>query len=157
MYEKIEKFQVTEIPGVGFEVHGLWQDDVHDLRTRLVFDAKSFVLVEVEVEAVRIPFEVCLQGIKTIEVLKGKGIGPGFTKTVNKHVMGKEGCYHLGELVIGSVKAVIQAASRQCPEWMDEDIYSGFWTDWISRYKDLCIYFAQPNVTQAGIQNDRIN
>lgn len=152
MYEKIERYEIKDVPGIGFEILGYWQDDLHDLRTRVVFNAHNFTIEEAEVEAVRVPFELCHEGLKTIDSIKGKDIGSGFGKMVGRLLMGKQGCYHMGELIMGSIKAVLQAASRACPEWMPEDIYRSRWVEWIDKYRDVCIYFAQPQVCQEDIQ-----
>ena len=144
MYEKLEKYIVTPIPNKGYEVQGQWKDDVHDLRTRILFDYHTYKIIDAEVEASGIPFDICQQGIKSIKNLIDVQVSPGFNKLVKEQVMGKKGCVHVGELVLGSVKAALQAASREIPDWVDEDDYTNKWAGWESLYKNQCVYFAQP-------------
>ncbi|MEN6394324.1 MAG: DUF2889 domain-containing protein [Anaerolineaceae bacterium] len=152
MYNKTEKYQVVDVPGVGFEVRGFWRDDIHDLRTRMVLDVFSFAITEAQIEALQYPNQLCQQGFKNFAVLLGKEVGPGFAKFINDRIMGRDGFYHAGEMAINSIKAVIQAGSRQRPAWMDEDIYTSRWKEWMEKYKDICIWFAQPDISKGEIQ-----
>ncbi|PKM76429.1 MAG: hypothetical protein CVU90_12185 [Firmicutes bacterium HGW-Firmicutes-15] len=152
MYEKLEKYQVKIVPGVGYEVRGQWKDDIHDLKSRMVFDINNFTIAEAAVEASGVPFDICHQGIKSIDALVGASVGKGFSKLVSQHVMGKQGCYHLGELVMNSVKSFLQAASREGPDWLDNEEYQQRWQEWINNYQGVCIYFAQPDISQENIQ-----
>ncbi len=144
MYERIEKYIVNPVPNRGYEVRGQWKDDVHDLKTHILFDYQTYKIIDAKVEASGIPFEICQQGIKSLETLIGVQVGPGFNRLVKEQVMGQNGCVHVGELVLGSVKAAVQAASRQIPDWMDEKDYTTKWAGWESLYKNQCVYFAQP-------------
>jgi len=63
-------------------------------------------------------------------------------------LMGKSGCIHLGEMVINSFTAGLQASSRYIPDWVDEDDYNQRWGMWSAFFKDTCIYFAQPDAMQ---------
>lgn len=152
MYEKTEKYQVNIVPGTGYEVHGQWKDDIHDLRSRIVFDISNFEILEAEAEGYNTPFEICNQGISSIGNIIGAKVGPGFNRLVNQKIMGKEGCVHLGELVINSVKVFLQAASREKPDWIDPDYYAERWLEWISNYRDKCIFFSLPDISQEDIQ-----
>jgi len=146
MYEKMEKYTVKTIPETGFEVIGLWKDDIHDIQCRLVFDFDNFEIVAAEAHANSTPFNICPQGLKMIGRIVGDKVGPGFNRLVNEKLMGKEGCVHLGELVMNSTKALIQASSREIPAWVDDEFYAQRWRDWITMYKDHCIYFSQPGI-----------
>lgn len=152
MYEKSEKYVVNVIPHKGYEVIGYWQDDIHHLKSRIVFDYKTYKIVEAEVEAEKTPFPICSQGIESIKSLIGKHVGPGFYNVVKTHLMSSSGCIHVGELVMGSVKAAIQAASREIPEWIDPEDYKSRWAAWGSIYKDKCIFFAQPDAETKALK-----
>lgn len=145
MYEKLEKYMVIPIPGEGYEVHGQWKDDIHDLRTRILFDYRTYKIITAEVQATGIPFDICHQGVRSIDKLIDMQVGPSFNRFVKEEVMGANGCVHIGELVLGSVKAALQAASRQIPDWIDEDEYTSKWAVWEALYKNQCVYFAQPD------------
>lgn len=156
MYEKTEKYSVLMIPEVGFQVKGLWQDDIHHLRSRIVFDFESFKILEAEASAVNTPFSICPQGLQSIKNLIGMEVGPGFNRQVKQAVLGQAGCVHLAELVMNSVNSLIQAASRGIPSWVPEKDYAQRWNEWIKMYKDRCIYFSQPGIfenSQEEIQN----
>ncbi|MDD3268095.1 MAG: DUF2889 domain-containing protein [Syntrophomonadaceae bacterium] len=146
MYEKTENYKVRLIPEVGFEVNGQWKDDIHDIRSRIVFDFASFKILEAEASALKTPFSICPQGLQSIDKLIGLEVGAGFNRQVSKVLLGTVGCVHLSELVMNSVNSLVQAASRGIPSWVPEKEYAQRWTDWIKMYKDRCIYFSQPGI-----------
>jgi Protein of unknown function (DUF2889). len=152
MFYKQELYRVESVRDVGFEVAGIWEDDLHKIRSRLVLNVFSFSITELEVEAVKVPHEICLAGWQNINHLKGVNIGPGFNKLVNQMTSGDQGCSVVGDIVINSIKALIQAGSRQRPDWMAAELYEGRWMEWMEKYKDICIYFAQPDVSMIDIQ-----
>lgn len=152
MYEKSEKYTVKVIPHKGYEVKGCWQDDIHCLKSRIVFEYKTNKIIEAEIEAEKIPFSICSQGVQSIKNLIGQQVGPGFYNVVKAKVMNEGGCIHVGELVLGSVKAAIQAASREMPEWVDEEDYKARWAVFSSIYKDKCIFFAQPDAETKALE-----
>lgn len=152
MYEKIESYEVEKIEGIGYEVRGKFKDDIHDLNSRLLFDINTFTVAEAEVEALYVPFELCHTGLDAINSIIGASVGMGFSRVVNQQIMGSQGCYHLGELVLNSVKAFLQAASRDNPEWLGEKWCQDRWMEWINNYKNICIYFSQPCISPRDIQ-----
>lgn len=152
MFKKQELYRVESVPDVGFEVSGLWEDDIHEIRSRVVLDVFSLSISEAEVEAVRVPSKICLSGLQNIKYLRGVNIDTGFTKLVNQITSGDQGCSIIGDIVINSIKAIIQAGSRQRPEWMDAELYDSRWTEWMEKYKDICIYFAQPGISMGEIK-----
>jgi len=156
MYEKIEKYTVNNIPGKGIEVLGQWKDDIHDIRSRIVFDFYTYKVLEAEAHAEGMPFDICQEGIDRISGVVGLMAGPGFNREVRQQLMGPKGCIHLAELVGNSLKSAIQASSRQMPEWVDEKDYNLRWAYWESFFKDTCIYFSQPDALknlQQKVQN----
>ncbi len=153
MYEKVERYTVNEVPPQGYEVWGEWKDDIHDLKTRIVINIYTFKIVEAAASGEGVPFEICHQGIDKIQDIIGADIGPGFSRTVRSKIMGAEGCTHLGELMLGSVKAFLQATSRQTPDWVDQEYYESRWEEWLNYYSNQCIYFSQPNVSKKDIVN----
>ncbi len=157
MYEKFEKYTVNNIPGVGYEVLGQWKDDIHDLRSRILFDYYTYQVIDAEAHAESLPFEICQQGIDKIKNIVGLQAGPGFNQQVKQHLRGKDGCIHLAELVGNSLKSALQAASRTTPDWVDGDDYKERWAAWESLFKNTCIYFSQPDALknlQHRVQNE---
>ncbi len=153
MYEKIEKYTVNYLEPRWGEILGEWKDDIHDLKTRVLIDGATFQIVEAEAIGSGVPFEICHKGMDKIKDIIGESIGPGFSKAVRTKLQGPGGCTHVGELMLGSVKAFIQAASRQTPEWVDQEYYESRWKEWLNYYSDQCIYFSQPNISREDIVN----
>lgn len=149
MYEQSEKYSVTMIPGKGYEVLGEWKDDVHDIRTRMLFDYETYQVIEAEATGLTTPFgEVCQVGLDNMNKMVGQQVGPGWAGRVKEQLMGKAGCIHLGEMVIKSFKSGLAAASRTIPDWVEAEDYTQRWAGWETLYKDSCIYFAQPNAME---------
>lgn len=146
MYEKTEKYSVEAIPGRGFEIKGLWMDDVHELYSRIVVDAESYEIVEAEAQGISVPFVICHEGMKCIKNVEGVKFGPGLNKTIYQKLTGQNGCIHMAELVVNSVKALIQAASREIPDWMDEDAYRNKFFEFEKLYRNKCVYFSQSSI-----------
>jgi len=152
VYEKVESYEVEKIEGIGYEVHGKFKDDIHNLHSRILFDINSWTVAEAEVKALVVPFALCHTGLDAINSLIGVSVGMGFSRVVNKQIMGSQGCYHLGELVLNSVKAFLQAASRDNPDWLGEEECQNRWLEWVNNYKNICIYFSQPCISPQDIQ-----
>ncbi len=152
MYEKTERYKVETVPQSGFEVTGQWKDDLHDIHCRLLFDFESFEIIEAEAWADSTPFPICPKGLKGISRIVGSKVGPGFNRQVAANIMGQEGCVHLAELVMNSVKALVQAASRDKPEWVTAADYAQRWDDWIRMYEGQCIFFSQPGVFENSLE-----
>lgn len=152
MYDKIESYQVEIVEGIGYEIRGKLKDDIHDLNSRIVIDVNSFTIIEAEVEAAYVPFEICHRGLRTIDAIIGASVERGLNRVVTQQIMGKQGCYHLGEMVMNSVKAFLQAASREGPYWMNENECQNRWSEWVNNYKNICIYFSQPCISPEDIQ-----
>ncbi len=155
VYERSERYTVNIVPDVGYEVRGEWQDDIHHIRTRMVFDYNTYQVLEAEAEEISTPFSICNQGIQSIKNLVGEPVTPGFSKLVNQKVAGKEGCIHVAEMVLNSVRAGLQGASRNIPEWVDDQDYANRWSNWELLYKDKCIYWSQPDAYKDSMNKIR--
>lgn len=145
MYEKLERYKVNLVPYRGYEVHGQWKDDIHDIRTRILFDFLSYEVLEADVEVVAAPFDICRQGVDIIKELVGLKAGSGYIKTIREKIMSQQGCMHIGELAQYSLTAALNCAAREIPEWVDPKEYNQRWAFWQKAYKDCCIYFSQPD------------
>lgn len=152
MYQKYERYTVDQLEPHIYQVKGEWKDDIHDLRTSILIDIHRFQIVDAVAHSQGVPFEICHQGINKAKDIIGSDIGPGFSRTVRKIIMGPEGCTHLGELMLGSIKAFIQAASRQVPDQSLEELYAARWNEWMNHYSDGCIYFSQPDISREEIE-----
>ncbi|MEA1960938.1 MAG: DUF2889 domain-containing protein [Bacillota bacterium] len=148
MYEQMEKYSVNNIPGKGYEVTGNFRDDIHDIHTRILFDYHTYQILEAEATTDSLPFPICQQGLDKIKNVVGLQAGPGFSRKIKETLMGAQGCIHLGEMVMNSMKAGLQAASREIPEWVEEEDYKQRWSLWSTFFKDSCIYFTQPDALE---------
>lgn len=152
MYEQIERYQVRDIPKVGYEILGEWKDDVHHLQTRLVFNYYTFQIDEAEAWGLGTPFDICHQGLNSITNIIGQQVGPGFHRGLNRKVIGPQGCMHLADMILNSIKAALQAASREIPDWVEKDDYANRWASWDILFKNKCIYWSQ-----SGVYEDSVN
>lgn len=148
MYERMEKYVVRPIEGRGYEVVGQFKDDIHDIRTRVVFDYFTYKVVEAQADINSLPFEICKTAVQKISSLVGVEAGPGFRARVKERIGGSSGCIHLVEMMSNSLKAALQGASRQIPDWVEEEDYKRRWDMWDDFYRNTCIYFSQPNALQ---------
>ena len=153
MYEKLERYEVNMIPDKGYEVRGQWKDDIHDIRTRIVFDYLTYKVREAEAEVVSAPFDICQEGVKAIKELIGVNVGGGYMKTIREKIMSQSGCMHVGELAEYSVTAALNCAAREIPDSLDTEEYNQRWAFWQHAYKDCCIYFSQEDALNK-FQND---
>lgn len=140
-YEKLERYQVDEIPPLGYRVLAEWIDDAHHIYLDITFDFATQSIVTARSWADQAPFAICAQGFNAVEKLIGTQVGAGFSRIVRQTLENPQGCIHVSELVLGSVKAALQASSRSVPDWADEEEYQQRWQRWESMYKDRCIYF----------------
>jgi len=146
LYKKMEEYEVDLVPGIGYQVIGHWKDDIHDIKTRILFNYTTYEVVEAEAEGLSIPFDVCYKGMDSIKELVGVKAGGGYIRAVRKILMGKDGCMHVGELAQNSLTAALNCVVRKTPEWADPEDFENRWKTWQTIYKDRCIYFSQEGV-----------
>ncbi|MGE5380453.1 MAG: DUF2889 domain-containing protein [Methylocystaceae bacterium] len=156
-YRKIESYQVEDIPPLGYRVLGEWIDDVHHIKLDICFDFATQSIVEARAWAEKAPFAICSQGFEAVRQLIGTRVGAGFGRLVRQTLESPQGCLHVGELVLGSVKAALQASSRSVPEWAEESEYELRWRQWEGMYKNKCIYFAGETLDRQQIQDNVVN
>lgn len=156
-YQKIEKYSVEEIPPLGYRVLGEWIDDVHHIYLDITFDFETQSIQAARAWADQAPFTICAQGFNTVEQLIGTSVGAGFSRVVRQTLESPQGCLHVGELVLGAVKAAIQASSRAVPEWAEESEYQLRWQRWESMFKDKCVYFGGKTLERQHIQEFVVN
>lgn len=151
-YEKVEKYKVEEIPPMGYHVLGEWIDDAHHIYLDISFDFATQSIIAARAWADQTPFAICSNGFSALEKLIGTQVGAGFSRIVRQTLESPQGCVHISELVLGAVKAAIQASSRTVPDWADENEYEIRWKRWESMYKDKCVYFAGDTMGRQEIQ-----
>lgn len=152
MYQKTERYSVQEIPPLGYQVLGEWIDDAHHIFLDITFDFATQSVVDARAWAEKYPFPVCPQGFGAVSKLIGVQVTPGFSKLVRQTLENPEGCIHVSELVLGAVKAALQASSRQVPDWADEKEYHRRWQAWENLYRGRCVYFASDTLKPHEVQ-----
>jgi len=79
-------------------------EPLHDMRIRLTVD-DDLVVQAIETASVKTPYAICGDVTPNFQRLVGAQIGPGWTRTIRKHVGGIHGCTHLIEM-LGRMGAV---------------------------------------------------
>lgn len=94
---------------------------IHDLGVRLVFD-KSMVIRDVQTFTDSAPYDICPQGGRALQSIKGLQIAAGWSKEVRSRLGGARSCTHLMELLIPLATTAIQSMSilrQNAPEPLD--------------------------------------
>jgi hypothetical protein len=73
-------------------------EPIHDMSVRLVVDVDLRV-IDVVASTDAAPYGICSEATRTLEVVKGLHIGPGWSKAVGERLAGRKGCTHLTELL----------------------------------------------------------
>ncbi|MGF6372882.1 hypothetical protein OKW40_005698 [Paraburkholderia sp. RAU6.4a] len=94
---------------------------IHDLGVRLVFD-EAMVIHDVQTFTDSAPYDICPEGGRALQSIKGLRIAAGWSKEVRSRLSGARSCTHLMELLIPLATTAIQSTSilRQSqPEPLD--------------------------------------
>jgi hypothetical protein len=82
--------------------------DFHDMIVRLLVDAKTLVIEDVEVELVKVPRQECRELRDSLSVIKGVRISKGYTQKIKSLLGGIQSCFHLRELTEAIGPAFLQ-------------------------------------------------
>lgn len=83
---------------------------IHDMGVRLVFD-EAMVIVDVQTFTDAAPYDICPDGGRALQTIKGLRIGAGWSKEVRSQLGGARSCTHLMELLIPLATTAIQSTS----------------------------------------------
>ena len=86
MYQKYERYTVEQLKPQLYQIKGEWKDDIHDLQTTLLIDILKFQIVDAKANGQGF-LAICHQ-ISKVKDMIGSDIGPGFSHTVKKNIMG---------------------------------------------------------------------
>ncbi|MEG2406314.1 MAG: DUF2889 domain-containing protein, partial [Clostridiales bacterium] len=67
------------------------------------------IIKKINVEYLRCPGGDCPQAAGTLQTLVGKSLSHGISKELKKSVISKDGCMHLGEMVMDAARSLVQA------------------------------------------------
>ncbi|MDO4539964.1 MAG: DUF2889 domain-containing protein [Syntrophomonadaceae bacterium] len=151
LYGQSESYVVDQVEGA-YEIRAHFEDDLHEIRTRVVFDYETYCIKEAEVTGIRLPFPVCQQAMDKMQQLVGVQAGPGFARRVKEIVGGAQGCTHLVEMVSKSMKNALYGSSRSIPEWADPEDYKQRWSGWEVVFHGSCLYFSQPDALKGMLE-----
>lgn len=81
---------------------------VHHMRICIKVETQSLTIEDIEAELPEIPHEECAGMHRSLAVIKGLTLSPGFTREVKKRLGGRNGCIHLTTLLLAMAPAALQ-------------------------------------------------
>lgn len=96
-------------------------EPVHNLGVRLVFD-EAMVVQEVHTFTAAAPYDLCPEGGRALQSIKGLRIGAGWGREVRTRLNSPDNCAHLKELLVPLATTAIQSMSAlrvDLPELLD--------------------------------------
>jgi hypothetical protein len=85
-------------------------EPIHDMGVRLVFD-EAMVVRDVQTFTNAAPYDVCPEGGRALQSIKGLRITAGWSREVRARLSGARSCTHLMELLIPLATTAIQSMS----------------------------------------------
>ena len=145
MYRRTIDISVEMIHKVGYRSHAVFQDHNHHIELTMLFQVGTGIVLEAEANLIRAPFPECQMGIKSVQNLIGfPAVSFKSSREIFKLTAGPTGCTHLAEMVVESVKARLQAADYQRPDWIDPEITEKRYQMWENNWADTCIHYTKP-------------
>jgi hypothetical protein len=86
------------------------REPVHNLGVRLVFD-QAMIVHEVHTFTEAAPYEICPEGGRALQSIKGLRIGPGWGREVRERLDNADSCTHLKELLVPLATTALQSMS----------------------------------------------
>ncbi len=145
MYRRTIDIEVEMIHKVGYRSRTVFQDHNHHLELTMLFQVGTGIVLEVEAKLIRAPFPECQLGIEAVKNLIGfPAVSFKSSKEIFNLTAGPTGCTHLAEMVVESVKARLQAADYQRPDWIDPDLTEKRHQMWENNWANTCIHYTDP-------------
>lgn len=105
-----EKSIQVKMPESGrLEVTASMKDNFHEIETYLVFEPATKTILESQAKMYKIPFDICPETCAKMDRLVGLALQPGISKIVRELIGNNQGCAHLTDLVLDSLRVVFQA------------------------------------------------
>ena len=80
----------------------------HHMIIQILIECSSFIIKDINVEMLTIPYEWCNETSDSLDPIKGLKIEPGFTSKVKKILRESKRCLHLTTLIFAIVPTVMQ-------------------------------------------------
>jgi len=93
------------------EVKVALKDKFHEIETLLVIDPETKTILDARAKMIKTPFDICPETGAKIERLAGLIIRPGISKVIGELIGHNQGCAHLVDLVLDSLRAVFQTTN----------------------------------------------
>ena len=113
---------------------------VHHLIIRMQVSGPGLTIKAIEAEMPGIPREDCIETKKSLDIVIGMRISPGFTSKIKQTLGGAKGCSHLTTLLLTMAPAAVQGywahyARNPLPKKLPPDIMNQYLIDtcWVWR------------------------
>ncbi|RJP80079.1 MAG: DUF2889 domain-containing protein [Desulfobacteraceae bacterium] len=113
---------------------------VHHMIIRMHVYGPTLLIKAIEAEMPGIPREDCIQTRKSLDIVTGMSIAPGFTAKIKQTLGGANGCSHLTTLLLAMAPAAVQGywahfARKPLPKKLSPDIMNQYLIDtcWVWR------------------------
>jgi len=113
---------------------------VHHMIIRMHVEGPGLTIKAIEAEMPGIPRVDCIETQKSLDIVKGMSIAPGFTAKIKQILGGANGCSHLTTLLLAMGPAAVQGywahfARKPLPEKLPADTMNQYLIDtcWVWR------------------------
>jgi hypothetical protein len=113
---------------------------VHHMIIRMHVSGPGLIIKAIEAEMPMIPREDCVKTLKSLDMVTGMSISPGFTSKIKQTLGGVKGCSHLTTIVLAMAPAAVQGywahyARNPLPKKLSPDIMNQYLIDtcWVWR------------------------
>ena len=79
-------------------------DQVHNIAIELVINIETLEIISADGQMVKVPFDTCKPAIDNLKDIVGMKLDPGITNRVADAVGGKNGCIHLSEVTVETIR-----------------------------------------------------
>ncbi len=120
-------------------------DQVHNIAVELVINIETLEILKVEGRMVKVPFGTCKPALENLKTIEGQKLNAGISKKIADQIGGKDGCIHLSEVVIETVRLAANSIfGIKCggKEWREGKLSDDeFWNRVKPLLKGTCIVF----------------
>ncbi len=109
LFERNKAVKVNQLEGNILEVTAHMKDNFHEIKTVIEFDNTSKTVIDARAEMITVPFDLCLEVCARMKGLAGLRLQKGVGRSVQEIIGKKQGCSHLFDLTMDSMKALVQA------------------------------------------------
>lgn len=145
MYKRRIEIEVEMIHKVGYRSKAVFEDFNHHMELTMLFEVGTGKVLEADARLIRAPFPECEKGIQAVKNLIGyPAVSFKSRKEIFQLAAGPKGCTHLAELILESVKARLQAADYERPDWVDPTLTEKRYKMWENNWANTCIHYTEP-------------